>query len=111
VPEDVSFVDGSRGNRDQTGPRSGTSADDEVKHDMEKGPKEIAAKQNKAQGEEIDIRAEVVNSSQQQSNRTVWFGKPDNPVSLGSVQKGVSKSTTPRTALAPHWCPLGLTHS
>jgi hypothetical protein len=32
---------------------------------MEKGPEEVVAKQNKAQGEEIDIRAEAMASSQQ----------------------------------------------
>jgi hypothetical protein len=32
------------GNQDQIGPRSETSADDEVKHDMEKGPEEVAVK-------------------------------------------------------------------
>jgi hypothetical protein len=32
---------------------------------MEKGPQEVAAKQNKAQGEEIEIRADVVASFQQ----------------------------------------------
>jgi hypothetical protein len=67
--------------------------------------------QNKAQGEELDIRAKAVASSQQQPNWTVWFGKTDHPVSLGSVQKGVSMSTTPEIALTPRWCPPGLTHS
>jgi hypothetical protein len=52
VPEAVSFADGSGGNQDRTGPRSGTSADDEVKHITEKGLEEIAEKQNKAQGKE-----------------------------------------------------------
>jgi hypothetical protein len=60
----------SRGNQDQTGPRSETSANDEAKHDMENGPEEVAVKQNKAQGEETDIKAEVVASSQQQPNWT-----------------------------------------
>jgi hypothetical protein len=50
----------SGGNRDQTGPRSETSADDEAKHSTTKVLEEIAEKQNKAQGEEIDIRAEAV---------------------------------------------------
>jgi hypothetical protein len=39
-------------------------ADDEAKHDTEKGPEEVAVKQNKAQGEEIEIRADVVASFQ-----------------------------------------------
>jgi hypothetical protein len=54
----------SGGNQDQTGLRSETSADDEAKHGTKKGPEEVAAKQNKAQGEETDIRAEAVANSQ-----------------------------------------------
>jgi hypothetical protein len=65
VPKGVSSIDGSGGNQDQTGLRSETSANDEAKHNMEKGPEEVVAKQNKAQGKEIDIRAEAVASSQQ----------------------------------------------
>jgi hypothetical protein len=64
VPKGVSSIDGSGGNQDQIGPRSGTLADDEAKHDTEKGPEEVAVKQNKAQGEEIEIRADVVASFQ-----------------------------------------------
>jgi hypothetical protein len=52
----------SAGNQDQTGPRNGTSTNDEAKHDTEKGPEEVAAKKNKAQGEETEIRADVVAS-------------------------------------------------
>jgi hypothetical protein len=59
------------GNQDQTWLRSETSADDEAKHDTEKGPEEVAAKQNKAQGEETNIKAKAVASSQQQPNQTV----------------------------------------
>jgi hypothetical protein len=66
-------------------------------------------KQNKTQGEEIEIRADVVASFQQQPNRTVRFGKPDHSVSPGLVQKGVSKTIAPGTALSPCWCPPGLT--
>jgi uncharacterized protein YijF (DUF1287 family) len=33
----------SGGNQDQIGPRSETSADDEVKHDVKKGPEEVVA--------------------------------------------------------------------
>jgi hypothetical protein len=46
-------------------------ADDEAKHSMKKGPEEVAVKQNKAQGEETEIRAEAVASSRQQPNRIV----------------------------------------
>jgi hypothetical protein len=38
-------------------------ADDEAKHSTEKGSKEIAEKQNKAQGKDIEIKAKVVASS------------------------------------------------
>jgi hypothetical protein len=109
VPKAVSYAHGSGGNQDQTRPRSETSAnDDEVKHSMEKGSEEVAAKQNKAQGKETEIRADAMASSQQQSNQTVRFGKSDPSVSLGSVQKGDSKTIAPRTTPSPHWCSLGL---
>jgi hypothetical protein len=48
-------------------------ADDEVKHSTEKGPKEIAKNQNKAPGEETEIKAKAVARSQQQPNRTIQF--------------------------------------
>jgi hypothetical protein len=48
-------------------------------------------------------------SSQQQPNRTVWFGKPDHPVSPRSVQKRTLKTIVLGTALSPRWCPPGLT--
>jgi hypothetical protein len=54
---------GLGGNQDQTRPRSETSANDEVKHDTEKGPEEVAIKQNKAKGEETEIKGEVVASA------------------------------------------------
>jgi hypothetical protein len=57
VHEAISSADGSGGNQDQRGSRRETSTDDEVMHSMEKGPDEIAAKQNKAPGEETDIKA------------------------------------------------------
>jgi hypothetical protein len=39
-------------------------ADDEAKHEMEKGPGEVAMKQNMAQGKEIEIRADEVSRFQ-----------------------------------------------
>jgi hypothetical protein len=39
---------GGGDNQDQIGQRSETSVDDEAKHDTEKGPGEVAVKQNKA---------------------------------------------------------------
>jgi hypothetical protein len=53
-----------RGQSRSNGLRSETSADDEAKHNTKKGPEEVAAKQNKAQGEETDIRAEAMANSQ-----------------------------------------------
>jgi hypothetical protein len=84
-------------------------ADEEAKPDVEKGPRKVASKLDKTQGERTKIRVEAVASSQQQPNRTVRFGKPDHPVSPGLVQKGASKTITPETTTTPHWCPLGLT--
>jgi hypothetical protein len=100
------------GSQGQEGPKSETLANDnEAKHSTEKGPEEVVAKQNKAQDEETKIKANAVASFQLQPNWIVRFGKPNHPFSLGSVQKGALKSTTPETALAPRWCPLGLMHS
>jgi hypothetical protein len=73
VPKAVSSADGSGGNQDQIGLRSETSADDEAKHSTEKGPEEIAEKQNKAPSEEREIKAKIVVSSQHQPNRTTQF--------------------------------------
>jgi hypothetical protein len=70
------------GSQDQEGSKSETlTNDDEAKHSMERGPEEVVEKQNKAQGEETEIRAEAGASSQQQPNRTVRFGKPDHLIS------------------------------
>jgi hypothetical protein len=64
VPKAVSSTNGSGGNQDQTGPRSETSTDDEVKHYTENGPEEVVEKQNKVQGEETEIKAKAMVSSQ-----------------------------------------------
>jgi hypothetical protein len=64
VSEVVSSVDGPGDNQDQTGTESETSADDEAKHNTEKGPEEIAKKQNKTPRKEIEIKAKAVASSQ-----------------------------------------------
>jgi hypothetical protein len=73
VSEAVSSADGLGGNQDQTGSRSETSADDEAKHYTKKGSEKITKKQNKAQGEETEIKTKAAASSQQQSNRTIRF--------------------------------------
>jgi hypothetical protein len=59
---------------------------------MEKGPEEIAEKQNKAQ---------VKKQKSKPRQWTVWFGKPDHPASPGSGQKRMSRTTTPGIAPAP----------
>jgi hypothetical protein len=51
------------GSEDQEGPKSETLADDEANPDVEKGPKKVAAKQNKAQSKGIEIKDEAVASS------------------------------------------------
>jgi hypothetical protein len=81
VPEDVSSIDGSGGNQDQTGPRSGTSADDEVKPDTERGPEEVAAEQYKVPGARTEARTDAETSSQQPPNWTIRFPKLDHLVS------------------------------
>jgi hypothetical protein len=65
VLEALSSADESGGNQDQTGPRSGTSVDNEAKPDMEKGLEKVAAKQNKAQAEGIEIKVEAMAIFQQ----------------------------------------------
>jgi hypothetical protein len=59
----------------------------------------------------MEIRTEAGASSQQQLNRIVRFAKPEHPVSPGSGQRRISWTTMTETALAPRWCPLGLTPS
>jgi hypothetical protein len=63
VPKDGSSVDKSGGSQGQTGPRSETSANDEAKHNVEKGPEGVAVEQIKAQGKKIKTRMEVRASS------------------------------------------------
>jgi hypothetical protein len=65
VPKVESSANGQGGHQDQIGPWSGTSVDDEAKHEMEKGPEEVAVKKNNAQGDQIEIRADAVASFQE----------------------------------------------
>jgi hypothetical protein len=60
---DGSSTDGSGGNQGQTGLRSETLANDEAKPNTEKGPEEVAAEQNRAQGEKTEVKAEAGASS------------------------------------------------
>jgi hypothetical protein len=78
---------------------------------MEKGLEEVSMEQYKAQGMNTEIRGKAGASSQQHQNQIVWFGKLEHLISPGSVQKGNLRTTTPRMAPTPWWCPLGLTPS
>jgi hypothetical protein len=86
-------------------------ANDEAKPNTEKGPKEVAAVQNRVPREKVGNKTEAKTSPQQSPNQTVWFPKPDHLVSLGSGQRKASRTTMPKMAPAPHWCPPRLTPS
>jgi hypothetical protein len=63
VPKDGSSTDGSGSSQGKTGWRSETSANDEVKPDVEKGSEEVAAEQNQVQDEKAKVSAEAGTSS------------------------------------------------
>jgi hypothetical protein len=86
-------------------------ANEEAKHNTEKGPKGIVAKKKKAQGEKIETRSKVRTSSQQLLNWIIQFPKLDHPVSPDSKQKRTFRTTVSRMAPTPRWCPPGLTPS
>jgi hypothetical protein len=86
-------------------------ANDEVKHNLEKSLKVVAARQNKTQGEETKTRIEPETCSQQPPNRSIHFPKSDHLVSPCSRQRRTSRTTMPELAPSPHWCPLRLTPS
>jgi hypothetical protein len=65
-------------------------ANEEAKHNTEKGPEGIVAKKKKAQGEKIETRSEVRTNSQQLLNWIIQFPKLDHPVSPDSKQRGLS---------------------
>jgi hypothetical protein len=52
---------------------------------VEKGLKKVVMEQDKAQGKKEENRAKTRANSHKQQNRTVRFGKPEHPVSLGPV--------------------------
>jgi hypothetical protein len=109
VPKNESSIDRSGGSQGRIGPRSQTSANDEVKRNMEKGPEGLAAEQNKDQGVKIETRIEVGTSLQQTPNWIVQFPKSDRSISLDSEHMRTSRTTATRVAATPHWFPLGLT--
>jgi hypothetical protein len=82
-----------------------------MKHGIEMGPKAAAVEQDKAEGEKIETKTEARASLQLSSNWTVQFPKPDHPVSPGSEQKRLLRTTALETAPAPCWCPPELTPS
>jgi hypothetical protein len=84
VPEGVSSVDGSGGNQDQIGLRSGTSVDDEAKHETEKDLEEVTTEQNKVVGAKIETRMKAGTSTRQPQNWTVRFPKSDHPISVAT---------------------------
>jgi hypothetical protein len=110
VPKDGASANRSRGSKEQTGPRSNASAnDDEAKLNAERGPGEVAAEPDRVPEEKTEAKTEAGTSLQWPPNRTVRFPKPDQLVSSGSGQRKASRTTASGMAPTPHWCPLGLT--
>jgi hypothetical protein len=68
----------------------------------------VAAEQDRVPEAKIETKIEAETCSQWPPNRTVRFPKLDHLVSLGSEQKKASRTTAPRTAPTPYWCPPGL---
>jgi hypothetical protein len=68
---------------------------------MEKGPEEIVEKQNKAPGEETEIKAKTMASSKQQPNWTVQFGKPDHSVSRIRTEEDIEDYCTQDSTSTP----------
>jgi hypothetical protein len=75
-----------------------------VKPDAEKSAEEVVAEQHRA----LETRIEVRTSLQRPPNQTVQFPKPDHLVSLALGQKKTSRTTAPRMASTPRWCPPSL---
>jgi hypothetical protein len=95
----------------RTRPRNESSANNEAKLDVEKGTEEVAAERDRVPGVKAETRTEVRASSRQPPNWIDWFPKPDHSISSSSEQKGLSRTTEPRTTTTPHWCPPGLISS
>jgi hypothetical protein len=107
----MSFPLISWGSQEKTGSGSKFSANGKVRPDAEKNSEEAAAEQSRVPGVKTETRAEAGTSSRQPQNWTVWFSKSNHPVSAASGQKRPSKTTVPRIAPTPQWCPPGLTPS
>jgi hypothetical protein len=106
APNDGSPADESRSDQRQKGSRNEASANEEAKPNVEKGPKEVSAEQDRVSEVKAETKKETGTNSQRPPNRTVQFPQPDHPV---SGQREASKTTTPGTTPVPHWCPPGLT--
>jgi hypothetical protein len=107
--KDGSSADERGSSHGRTWSRSKTSNNDEAKPDAEKSLEEVAAEQDRVPEAKIETKIESETCSQWPPNRTVRFPKLDHLVSLGSEQKKASRTTAPRTAPTPYWCPPGLT--
>jgi hypothetical protein len=108
VSKDGSSADEPGISQEKTGLRSETSTDDEAKPDVENSPEEVTTEQDRVPEVKAETKTEARTSSRWPPNRTVWFPKPDRPISLGSGQKKALRTTAPGMALAPHWCSTGL---
>jgi hypothetical protein len=107
--KDGSSADERGSSHGRTWSRSKTSNNDEAKPDAEKSLEEVAAEQDRVPEAKIETKIEAGTCLQWPPNRIVWFPKLDHLVSLGSEQKKASRTTAPRTAPTPYWCPPGLT--
>jgi hypothetical protein len=102
VSKDGSSADEPGISQEKTGLRSETSTDDEAKPDVEKSPEEVTTEQDRVPEVKAETKTEARTSSRWPPNRTVWFPKPDHPISLGSGQKKALRTTAPGMAPAPH---------
>jgi hypothetical protein len=106
--KDGPSADQSEGSQGRKGPRSKSSADGKAKPDAKKSPEVVAAEQERVTKTKAETKTEAGTSSRWPSNWTVRFPKPGHLVSLASGWERPSKTTTPRAAPTPHWCPPGL---
>jgi hypothetical protein len=82
----------SGSSQEKTGLRSETSVNDKAKPDAERSPKEVVEEQNKVPEAKAKTETEA-----------------DHLVLVASRLKWMSRTTAPGMALAPHWCPPGVT--
>jgi hypothetical protein len=83
-------------------------ANREAKPDAERNSEGVAAEQDRVPEAKKETKTESGASSRWPPNRIVQFSKLDHMVSSALGQKKASRTTAPRTALAPRWCPPGL---